>query len=81
MLFVATADTQEMATQIAKACNPYFFHFPIERDKELPSYGFAFTPADIERGPVYEFRLNHVVEVDDPMELVRTVWLDAEGAR
>jgi hypothetical protein len=76
VLFVATADTQEMATQIAKACNPYFFHFPIDRTKELPSYAFAFSPADIERGPVYEFRLNHVVEVDDPMELVRTVWLD-----
>jgi hypothetical protein len=76
VLFVATADTQEMATQIAKACNPYFFHFPIELDKELPSYGFAFSPADIERGPVYEFKLNHVVEVDDPQELVRTEWLD-----
>jgi hypothetical protein len=76
VLFVATADTQEIATQIAKACNPYFFHFPINRNKELPSYGFAFTPADIERGPVFEFRLNHVVEVDDPMELVRTMWID-----
>ena len=32
----------------------------------MPSYGFAFSPADIERGPVYEFKLNHVVEVDDP---------------
>jgi hypothetical protein len=79
VLFVATADTQEIATQIAKACNPYFFHFPINRDKELPSYGFAFTPADIERGPVFEFRLNHVVEVDDPMELVRTVWVDLKA--
>lgn len=76
VLFVATAATQEMATQIAKACNPYFFHFPIELDKELPSYGFAFSPADIERGPVYEFKLNHVVELDDPLELVRTEWID-----
>lgn len=76
VLFVATADSQEMATQIAKACNPYFFHFPMVNDKELPSYGFAFSPADIERGPVFEFLLNHVVEVDDPMELVRTVWID-----
>ncbi|SUS03393.1 conserved hypothetical protein [uncultured Defluviicoccus sp.] len=83
VLFVATADTQELASQIAKACNPYFFHFPIDRDKELPSYAFAFTPADIDRGPVYEFRLNHVVETDDPMEMVRTVWLDlaSQGAR
>jgi Acyclic terpene utilisation family protein AtuA len=76
VLFVATAATQAMATQIAKACNPYFFHFPIDFEKELPSYGFAFSPADIERGPVYEFKLNHVVEVEDPLELVRTEWID-----
>ncbi|MBP7335232.1 acyclic terpene utilization AtuA family protein [Niveispirillum sp.] len=82
VLFVATADSQEMASQIAKACNPYFFHFPIVLDGELPSYGFAFTPADIDRGPVYEFLLNHVVELDDPMELVRTVWIDmSEGEK
>jgi Acyclic terpene utilisation family protein AtuA len=76
VLFVATAATQAMATQIAKACNPYFFHMHMPQHTEMPSYGFAFTPADIERGPVYEFRLNHVVECDDPMELVRTVWVD-----
>jgi hypothetical protein len=80
VLFVATADTQEMATQIAKACNPYFFHYPLDMGEELPSYGFAFSPADIERGPVYEFKLNHVVETDDPMELVRTRWIDLNKA-
>jgi hypothetical protein len=80
VLFVATADTQEMATQIAKACNPWFFHMYMPEHEEMPSYGFAFTPADIERGPVYEFRLNHVVECDDPMELVRTVWVDLDQA-
>ncbi|MET3663592.1 acyclic terpene utilization AtuA family protein [Caulobacter sp. 1776] len=76
VLFVATAATQDMATQIAKACNAWFFHFPIVENEELPSYGFAFTPADIERGAVYEFKLNHVVEIDDPMALVRTTWID-----
>lgn len=76
VMFVSTAATQEMASQIAKACNAWFFHFPIVEDEELPSYGFAFTPADIERGPVYEFKLNHVVEIDDPMALVRTTWID-----
>lgn len=78
ILFVATAATQSMATQIAKACNPWFFHFPLRMGTELPSYGFAFSPADIERGRVYEFRLNHVVEVDDPMELVRIGWADLD---
>ena len=76
ILFVSTAKTQETASQIAKACNPYFFHFPINFDEELPSYGFAFSPADIDRGPVFEFKLNHVVHVDGPLDLVRTEWID-----
>jgi hypothetical protein len=76
VMFVATASTQDLANQIAKACNAYFFHFPSVPNKELPSYGFPFTPAEIPRGQVYEFKLNHVAEVDDPLALTRTVWLD-----
>lgn len=71
LLFVATAETQDLATMIAKTCNPMFFHMPLDIDGELPSYAFPFSPAEIERGQVYEFRLNHVVMVDDPLELVR----------
>jgi hypothetical protein len=71
LLFVATAASQEIATQIAKTCNPAFFHMPLDLEQELPSYAFPFSPAEIERGQVYEFKLNHVVEIDDPLELVR----------
>ena len=78
LLFVATAETQETATQIAKTCNPWFFHLPLNPAQELPSYAFPFSPAEIERGQVYEFRLNHVVHVDHPMELVRTAFIGAE---
>jgi hypothetical protein len=77
LLFVATAPTQDLATQIAKTCNPMFFHMPLNRDQPLPSYAFPFSPAEIERGPVYEFVLNHVVHVDQPHELVRTVFVRA----
>lgn len=73
LLFVATAPTQELATMIAKTCNPLFFHMPLDTQDELPSYAFPFSPAEIERGQVFEFRLNHVVHVDDPLELVRIV--------
>lgn len=76
VLFIATARTQEIANAITHACNPYFFHYPAVMDKELPSYGFAFSPADVPRGQVYEFKLNHVVEVSDPLELVRTKWVN-----
>ena len=78
LMFIATADTQELATQIAKTCNPWFFHLPLVEAQELPSYGFPFSPAEIERGQVYEFRLNHIVSVSDPFELVRTQFVEFE---
>jgi len=76
LMFIATARTQELATQIAKTCNPAFFHMPVREGKEMPSYGFPFSPAEVERGEVYEFHLNHVVATESPFELVRTRWVD-----
>lgn len=76
LLFVATASSQALATQIAKTCNPLFFHMPLDREMELPSYAFPFSPAEIERGAVCEFLLNHVVHVAHPLERVRTVFIE-----
>ena len=72
LLFVATAQDQETANQIAKTCNPWFFHLPLEEDQELPSYAFPFSPAEVPKGAVYEFKLNHVVQVATADELVRS---------
>ncbi|GAA4557080.1 acyclic terpene utilization AtuA family protein [Pseudonocardia xishanensis] len=80
LMCVVTAPTQELASEIAKACNPYFFHMPLRAGMELPSYGWPFTPGHVDRGPVYEFALNHVVGVDDPMELVRMELFEAAKA-
>jgi hypothetical protein len=76
LMGVITAKTQQIASEIAKACNPYFFHMPLRAGMELPSYGWPFSPGDIDRGAVYEFVLNHVVSVDDPLELVRVETVD-----
>ena len=76
LMFVATASTQEIATQIAKTCNPAFFHMPLDPEMELPSYAFPFSPAETERGQAYDYRLNHVVEVADGLELVRTEFIE-----
>jgi len=76
VMFVVTARTQDLANRMAKACNPYFFHMPLRPAIELPSYAFPFTPAEIPRGQVYEFLLNHVVHTKDGFELVRTKWTD-----
>ncbi|HEV2363327.1 MAG TPA: acyclic terpene utilization AtuA family protein [Caulobacteraceae bacterium] len=77
LMFVATAPTQSLATEAAKVCNPTFFHLPVSDGRELPSYAFPFSPAEIERGQVFEFHLNHVVETSSPFELVRTRWVGA----
>jgi hypothetical protein len=38
----------------------------------MPSYAFVTSPPEIERGPAYEFMLNHVVGVETGEELFRT---------
>ncbi len=44
----------------------------------MPSYGFPFSPAEVERGQVFEFKLNHIVHVDEPLTLVRTEIIGGE---
>ncbi len=76
VMFVATAESQAAANCIAKACINTFFHAPLRPGMEMPSYALPFTPPDIERGPLFEFRLNHVVSAADGFELVRTRWVE-----
>lgn len=71
LMVIVSAATQEQASEIAKFCNPALLHFPIGRKDPIPSWAFPFSPAEVEMGPYYEFKLNHVVHVDDPLELVR----------
>ena len=67
-LGIVTAKSQAMASEIGKLLNPYLLHHPLTRDEEQPTFAFPFSPAEIDRGPIYEFCLNHVLTLDDPME-------------
>jgi len=71
IMVLVQADEQAKATEIAKYCNPYLLHYPLDPSDPLPSFAFPFSPAEVEMGQAYAFRLNHVVHVDDPLELVR----------
>ena len=71
ILLIVTADNQKLATQIAKAFNPLFLHYTNFPDKEMPSFGFVFSPAEVEKGETYEFKLFHTIALDDPLELVK----------
>ncbi len=68
VLAIVTAPAQDTANEIAKFLNPYLLHHPLTREEEQPTFSFPFSPAEIDRGPVYEFCLNHVLTLDDPMD-------------
>lgn len=74
---LVTAQTQALATEIAMFANPTLLHFPLNPEDPLPSFAFPFSPAEVELGRLYEFKLNHVVALADPSELARTVTFTA----
>ena len=76
MLLTVTAKTQELANQIGKIFNPYLLHFPANLNDDLPSFAFPFSPVDCDRGATAEFKLLHVVDCDDPFELVRFKYIE-----
>jgi hypothetical protein len=80
MLLVSAAD-QATATAISKLANPLLLHLPLPAMNYLPSLAFATSPAHIDRGPAYEFVLNHVVDVDSPTALFRLEMTDAPNPR
>jgi hypothetical protein len=75
-MLLVTAKDQATATRVVKVANPYLLHMPLPDMEHLPSFAFMASPAEIERGPLYEFFLNHVVRVSSPSELSRTVITD-----
>ncbi|MCY3878664.1 MAG: acyclic terpene utilization AtuA family protein [Rhodobacteraceae bacterium] len=68
VLCIVSAECQAAANEIARFINPFLLHFPLTEGEELPTFAFPYSPAETERGPVYEFRLNHTLEISDPME-------------
>jgi hypothetical protein len=71
VLGLIMAQTAEMAAEIGKLINPYVLHYPLTKDEELPTFAFPYSPAQSERGALYEFALNHVMELDHPMQAFR----------
>lgn len=73
VLGIVTARTQEEAAEIGKLINPFVLHYPLTEDEELPTFAFPYSPATTDRGALYEFALNHVMSLDDPMAAFRLV--------
>ncbi|MDB5661098.1 MAG: hypothetical protein JWS10_3713 [Cypionkella sp.] len=67
VLGILTCPTAEQASEAAKILNPYLLHHPLSEDEPMPTFAFPFSPAEMQRGELHEFCLNHVMELDDPM--------------
>lgn len=68
VLGIVTAKSDALAREIAKMLNPYLLHHPLTQSEEQPTFAFPFSPAEISRGAIYEFCLNHVMRLTDPMQ-------------
>ena len=65
---IVTATTSELATELGQLLNPYLLHHPLTIEEEQPTFAFPFSPADLNRGEIFGFCLNHVLELSDPMD-------------
>ncbi|WP_281857249.1 acyclic terpene utilization AtuA family protein [Litoreibacter halocynthiae] len=68
VLGLVTAPTESLSREVAKVLNPYLLHHPLTEEEEMPTFAFPFSPPEVSRGAVYEFCLNHVLKLEDPME-------------
>ena len=76
LVMEVTAQSQELATALADAVEHFALHYPVpEWHGLITGLAYPYSPAVLNRGAVYRFSLNHVVEPEDPctmfpMELV-----------
>lgn len=65
---IVTAQSEATSREVAKILNPYLLHHPLTEQEEMPTFAFPFSPTEMSRGKIYEFCLNHVLELENPMD-------------
>ena len=81
VLFEVLADTQDLANAICASVRSTFMHFDYENRKSTAgNLAFPYAPSDVPFGPVYEFSVYHLMEVEDPKELFPWQWWPLGGA-
>ena len=68
VMLLITANDQTVATEIAAVINPHLLHYPLTDDEPMPTFAFPVSPVHSNRGAIYEFALNHVLDLNDPMD-------------
>jgi hypothetical protein len=77
LLFTITSPEEATTDAIAKTFAHFAVHYPIPEWRGLiTGIAYPMAPTHVNRGPVYRFNLNHIVEPDDPLEMFRTEFLE-----
>jgi len=70
VLFEVIAKTQELANAVCGSLRSSLLHYGYEgRKSTAGNLAFPFAPSDIPFGPVYEFSIYHLMEIEDSCEL------------
>ncbi len=73
ILWDVISGSQELSHSIASSVSHLAVHNPIPKWNGLISgVAFPYSPSEIDRGPAYEFHMNHVLVPDAPTSLFRT---------
>ena len=73
ILWDVISESQELSRAIAASVSHLAVHNPIPKWHGLISgVAFPYSPPELDRGPVYEFHLNHVLVPETPTSLFRT---------
>ena len=77
LTFTITAKDRDVSMAIAKTFGHFALHYPIPEWRGLiTGLAYPFSPAELDRGPVYRFNLNHVVCPENSSEMFRTEYLE-----
>jgi Acyclic terpene utilisation family protein AtuA len=67
VMAVVTSPEQMRTREIISLLSPHMLHFPLLNAEKVATHAFPLSPASMDRGLVYEFVLNHVMAVSDPL--------------
>ena len=71
VLVVVTAKKQYECEEISKILNPLLLHHSLFKNNELPTFSFPLSPPSFNIGKKYEFCLNHVMIINNPMDIFK----------
>ena len=70
LLIDVVAETPELAETVCAMARSLTLHWAYPgRIATAGNLAFPFSPADVPAGPVYEFSIYHLLEIDDPARL------------